>query len=460
MSQVQTFYKDFLFKKQKPKSDILEGLLELNEHQLSTKNDIHSLYNVSIPTQDEVWICGRVYSDNQSSGGGGKLTEHNVMIQGSYVCSNSHSIPLSLAKCNEYSLFPGQIVLAKGRNPDGKRFLCTEIIEPAFVSNTTKKTKEESDTNNSVTVKLGPDEDLVAIVASGPYMTSNSIQSDSLELLIDMVKAKNAHALILLGPFVDSNNDLIASGNMQYTFDELLQKMFDQLSSQLRDTNIQVFLQPSLKDITQEPVYPIHPYNASQQFMKQNPNFHFVPEPSTIRINDIEIAVTSTDVIKDLTMMSVSKTSSSDKISRNFAHMLRQRSFYPVYPPAENVCMDFEAWNQHARIYAHPRIFIAASDLATFNKDVHGCVCMNPGKVVKGTNNGTYAKVVISKKPIVVVDTNKSVVSAPNTSILAELGEAYAVTQKPMDTTQTTSTDTTKVEDSKENYIGVTFHKI
>lgn len=140
--------------------------------------------------------------------------------------------------------------------------------------------------------------------------------------------------------------------------------------------------------------------------------------------------------------------------------MLRQRSFYPVYPPAENVCMDFEAWNQYARIYTHPRLFIASSDLATFNKEVHGCVCMNPGKVVKGTNNGTYAKVVISKKPIVVVDTNKSVVAAPNTSILAELGEAYAVTQKPMDTTQTESTDATKVESSKENYIGVTFHKI
>lgn len=49
-----------------------------------------------------------------------------------------------------------------------------------------------------MTVKLGADEDLVAIVASGPYMTNNSVQSDSLELLIDMVKAKNAHVLILV----------------------------------------------------------------------------------------------------------------------------------------------------------------------------------------------------------------------------------------------------------------------
>lgn len=66
---------------------------------------------VLLVEKDEVWICGRVYSDNQSSGGGGKLTEHNVMIQGSYVCSNSHSIPVSLAKCSEFSLFPGQVRL-------------------------------------------------------------------------------------------------------------------------------------------------------------------------------------------------------------------------------------------------------------------------------------------------------------------------------------------------------------
>ena len=79
-----------------------------------------------------MWICGRVYNENASSGGGGKLTDHNTMLQGSYMCSNSHSIPLSLVNCFEYSLFPGQIVLAKGRNPDGKRFICSEIIEVKY----------------------------------------------------------------------------------------------------------------------------------------------------------------------------------------------------------------------------------------------------------------------------------------------------------------------------------------
>ncbi len=92
-------------------NSVLEGLLELCEHQLSTANEIHSLYNVSIPTQDDVWICGRIYNENTSTGGGGKLTEHNIMIQGSYVCSNSHSIPMNLTNCSEYSLFPGQVQL-------------------------------------------------------------------------------------------------------------------------------------------------------------------------------------------------------------------------------------------------------------------------------------------------------------------------------------------------------------
>lgn len=460
---IQSFYKDFLFKKQKPKSDILEGLLELNEHQLSTANEIHSLYNVSIPTQDDVWICGRIYSDNVSTGGGGKLTEHNVMIQGSYVCSNSHSIPLSLTKCNDYSLFPGQIVLAKGRNPDGKRFLCTQIIEPSFVLDSNKKIKKEfkeeaCNSNSSIKVKLAPTEDLVTIVAAGPYMTNGTILTDSLELLIDMVKAKNAHVLILLGPFVDSNNDLIASGDIQYTFDELLQNIFEKLSAQLKDTNVQVILQPSIKDITQEPVYPIHPYNVSQQFMKQNENFHFLPEPSMIKINDIDFAITSTDVIKDLTMMSVAKTTSSDKISRNFSHILRQRSFYPIYPPPENVCIDFEAWNKYARINTHPRIFIAASDLASFNKEVNNCVCFNPGKLVKGISNGGYAKVVVSNKPIVDTSAANKSVAAANQSILDQLGEACCAPSKPVEPEEK---DEPMVEtNSQGNYVGVTFHKI
>ena len=89
------------------------------------------------------------------------------------------------------------------------------------------------------------------------------------------------------------------------------------------------------------------------------------------------------------------RTSSSDKISRNFAHILRQRSFYPIYPPSDQVCIDYEAWAKYARIDTHPNVFIAVSDLANFNKIVNECVCLNPGRLVKGTSTGAYAQITI-----------------------------------------------------------------
>lgn len=421
---MQTFYNDFLFKKQKPKSDILEQLLEFNEHQLVKLNEIQSLYNVSIPTQDDVWICGRIFSEN--AGNSGKLTDHNVLIQGSYVCSNSHSIPLNLINCNEFSLFPGQIVLANGRNPDGKKFLCRQIVEPSFVSECQRKIKKEAEmesytTSSSINVKLASDEELSIIVAAGPYMSNGTVLTNNINNLLDKVIEKKAHVLILLGPFVDSNNELIASGNIQYSYEELLQIIFDEIAIKMKNQGIRVIIQPSLNDLTVEPVYPVRPYTVSYQFQKLNDFFHFVQEPSMIKINDIQFAITSTDIIKDLIMTGVYNPSSSDKISRNFAHLLRQRSFYPIYPPPDQVCIDYEAWLKHARIETHPDVFIAFSDLATFNKNVNNCVCLNPGRLVRGTSIGSYVQVTVkpskNKLDETTSDTKERSTEHPNISV-------------------------------------------
>lgn len=49
-------------------------------------------------------------------------------------------------------------------------------------------------------------------------------------------------------------------------------------------------------------------------------------------------------------------------------HLLRQRSFYPIYPPPDHVCIDYDAWLKHAQIDTVPRVILAVSDLTTFNK--------------------------------------------------------------------------------------------
>lgn len=168
--------------------------MEINEQKLQKSNQVASIYNVALPSQDDVWICGRVFSESADSN---KLNENNVMLQGSYVCSNSQSISLNLASCDEFSLFPGQIVLVNGRNPDGKRFICKQIVEPGLLVPLTS-TPSTNSTIHTIQVKLEPSENLTVMAAAGPFMTHGGVQVTNLNLLIDMAKAKNVHALILV----------------------------------------------------------------------------------------------------------------------------------------------------------------------------------------------------------------------------------------------------------------------
>ncbi len=140
---------------------------------------------------------------------------------------------------------------------------------------------------------------------------------------------------------------------------------------------------------------------------------------------------------------------------------MRQRSFYPIYPPPESVCIDYEAWQKYARIDQAPRVFIAASDMANFNKEVNNCVCLNPGKLVKGTSNGTYAKIIVSAKPIV-VEVNKTLPVAPSLSLSKSILDEYqpvAVTQEVV-SLKNESTSAPTVLNENTNFVSVSFHKI
>jgi hypothetical protein len=94
----------------------------------------------------------------------------------------------------------------------------------------------------------------------------------------------------------------------------------------VRNLNVKVIIQPSLNDLTQEPIYPVLPFQPTAQFLKQNnvkniavvnchkinfsllfKSFYFTSEPNIIKINGYRFAVTSTDIIKDLSILSTSK---------------------------------------------------------------------------------------------------------------------------------------------------------
>lgn len=90
-------------------------------------------------------------------------------------------------------------------------------------------------TNYSININPGDEsKDLNILVASGPYMMNGSILFSTLINLINEAKAKKAHMLILLGPFIDTNHDLISGGNLPNSYDELFQKLIDDLANELQ----------------------------------------------------------------------------------------------------------------------------------------------------------------------------------------------------------------------------------
>ena len=82
----------------------------------------------------------------------------------------------------------------------------------------------------------------------------------------------------------------------------------------------------------------------------------------------------------------------SDRLGRLASHLLSQQSFYPLYPPAEEMSCDLEHWQRYCRLPFAPHLLILPSDLRHFAKNVSGCVVVNPERVVKGTSAGTYAR--------------------------------------------------------------------
>lgn len=50
----------------------------------------------------------------------------------------------------------------------------------------------------SIEARLEPDENLICILASGPFMLTGSIDLTALNQLLDMVKSNNPHILILV----------------------------------------------------------------------------------------------------------------------------------------------------------------------------------------------------------------------------------------------------------------------
>nr|XP_004656717.1 DNA polymerase alpha subunit B isoform X1 [Jaculus jaculus] len=351
---------------------------ELKEHY-----KIESFTPLLVPAQEPVILLGQIGCDSN-----GKLNSKSVILEGDREHSSGAQIPVDLSELKEYSLFPGQVVIMEGLNTTGRKLIATKVYEGVPLP-FHQSTEEEEDF-----------EQTMILVACGPYTTSDSITYDPLLDLITIINHDRPDVCILFGPFLDAKHEQVENCRLTSPFEDVFKQCLRTIIEGTRSSGSHLVFVPSLRDVHHEPVYPQPPFSYSELSREDKKRVQFVSEPCSLSVNGVIFGLTSTDLLFHMGVEEINSSSgTSDRFSRILRHILTQRSYYPLYPPHEDMAIDYENFYAYAQLLVTPDVFIVPSELRYFVKDIFGCVCMNPGRLTKGQVGGTFGRLYLKRQP-------------------------------------------------------------
>uniref|UniRef100_A0A8C6KPC0 DNA polymerase alpha subunit B n=1 Tax=Nothobranchius furzeri TaxID=105023 RepID=A0A8C6KPC0_NOTFU len=356
----------FMFQRLRDVHNVLAEKIEDLGKSLISHFKIEELSCASLPAQDTISVLGQVCCD-----GNGKLNAKSVLLEAG-PDQGGQQVPVDLSELKEYSLFPGQVVVMEGMNATGERFVASKLYDVSYKF------------------------PLSVLVACGPYMPSDSLTFDPLLDLISVIVRDRPDVCLLLGPFVDSKHEKIeVLFHVTETFEAIFSRCIESIVDGTRSVGCHLVFVPSQRDIHHHFIYPQPPFTLPSLRKEQIQRVTLVSDPCTLLINGVTFGLTSTDILFHISAEEISSGTGSDRFSRILKHMLTQRSYYPLYPPVEEVNMDYEKFQSFGQMPLTPDVLIIPSELRYFVKDVVGCVCVNPGRLTKGQVGGTYSRMLL-----------------------------------------------------------------
>ncbi|XP_006860999.1 PREDICTED: DNA polymerase alpha subunit B [Chrysochloris asiatica] len=374
----------FMFQKLSDVREVLTCKIEELGIELKEHYKIEAFTPVQVPAQEPVTLLGQIGCDSN-----GKLNSKSVILEGDREHSLGAQIPVDLSELREYSLFPGQVVVMEGTNTTGRKFVATKLYEgvplPFY-----QPTEEEGDF-----------EQRMVLVACGPYTTSDSITYDPLLDLVTIINRDRPDVCILFGPFLDAKHEQVENCLLTSPFEDVFKQCLRTIIEGTRSSGSHLIFVPSLRDVHHEPVYPQPPFSYTDLAKEDKKRVQFVSEPCSLSISGAVFGLTSTDLLFHMGAEEISSNSgTSDRFSRILKHILTQRSYYPLYPPQEDMAVDYENFYTYSQLPVTPDVFIIPSELRYFVKDVLGCVCVNPGRLTKGQVGGTFGRLYLQRQPV------------------------------------------------------------
>uniref|UniRef100_A0A6Q2ZEJ0 DNA polymerase alpha subunit B n=1 Tax=Esox lucius TaxID=8010 RepID=A0A6Q2ZEJ0_ESOLU len=369
----------YMFQRLRDVRNVLTEKIELLGEELRTHFSIEEFSPLSLPAQDCVTVLGQVCCDSN-----GKLNAQSVLLEAGPE-QGGQQVPVDLTELREYSLFPGQVVIMEGMNTTGRKLVASKLYEVSGIP-----------LKHQIKPLFGL-KALMVMVACGPYTPSDGLTFDPLIDIINVIVRDRPDVCILLGPFVDSKHEQIEKSQLTETFEAIFNRCVGSIIEGTKGFGCRLVLVPSQRDVHHHFIYPQPPFTLHDLIKDDAERVTLVPDPCTLLIEGVTFGITSTDILFHMGAEEISCAAGSDRFSRILKHMLIQRSYYPLYPPVEDVNMDYEKFQSYGQMPVCPDVLIVPSELRYFIKDVLGCVCVNPGRLTKGQVGGTYGRLLIQK---------------------------------------------------------------
>lgn len=192
---------------------------------------------------------GRIVCDSDA-----KLNENSVLLESSRCIGSGLRIPLNLSSVPAYSLFPGQIVMVKGINSDGKCFHVQQFLHPTNSLLKIPKLPQAYADYASL-----PGEMMSVMIAAGPYSLNEKLDYSPLSALLKSAVSIKPELLLLTGPFVDIENAQIVTGRATALPDQIFKQEILYRLKEFQEVcpGTRIALIPSLNDtVITDYIYP------------------------------------------------------------------------------------------------------------------------------------------------------------------------------------------------------------
>lgn len=292
--------------------------------------------NAAAQSTNEIVAVGRIACDTPEN----KLNASSIVLEMSRRMGAGLRVTLDVSALPQYSFFPGQIVAVRGTNASGMYFSVNEVLPVPHLPMPVSAPSVVSSLNDKLEGLP-----LNILYASGPYTADDNLLFEPLQELCEQAATQMADALILTGPFLDTEHPLLASGdfdlpdlkgpdadpsNMAALFRLWISAPLQRLVH--ANPNITVLLVPSTRDAVSKHVSFPQEQFTNRKELSLPKQVKLLPNPCFVSLNETVFAISSQDVLFDLSREQVSKGEKGDLMSRLPGMMIEQRHFYPLFP--------------------------------------------------------------------------------------------------------------------------------